>query len=440
MLYKKPIQDAQPVATVKANNSLYAKRGTFIDLFSGCGGTSLGFMQAGWQGLFGIEKEGMAFDTLSYNLIKERTCKVGFKWPSWLPVAPISLHSIMNKYKTNLHELRGKIDLVSGSPPCQGFSMAGRRNRNDWRNHLWKEYVNFIKIVQPRLIFMESVKGFSHRYTGKNGRKLKPFSNSLIERLEADYQIDHIIVPCQLFGLPQKRDRFFMIGVRRTHVICGMPKKWAHFGSEAVKIFRSQKGLSNSKDITTGDALGDLETKGCKLIPCADAPRRMQIAYRPPKVLGPYLQLLRKNDEVPNSMRLAKHGDSVTMQFKAILDNGQPGETAARKVSSALGNKKRTRILLDKNMPSCTIMTLPDDVIHYSEPRILTVRECARLQSFPDAFSFRGQYTTGSVCRRHECPRYTQVGNAVPPLVAEFWGDHLAMILDTVKADEGQLA
>lgn len=75
-----------------------------------------------------------------------------------------------------------------------------------------------------------------------------------------------------------------------------------------------------------------------------------------------------------------------------------------------------------RKQPAPTLTTLPDDILHYSDPRILTVRECARLQSFPDWFTFHGKYTTGGELRKVECPRYTQVGNAVPPLLARAVG------------------
>jgi DNA (cytosine-5)-methyltransferase 1 len=87
------------------------------------------------------------------------------------------------------------------------------------------------------------------------------------------------------------------------------------------------------------------------------------------------------------------------------------------------GIKKHSVVPLHPHRPSHTLTTLPDDFIHYSEPRILTVRECARLQSFPDWYAFKGKYTTGGHRRKRECPRYTQVGNAVPPLVAELLGN-----------------
>ena len=413
--------------------------GTFIDLFSGCGGTSLGLMKAGWRGLFGVEKEAMAFDTLAHNLVHKRTCGVGFEWPTaWLPVKPISLQSLMQNHRENLLNLRGAVDLISGSPPCQGVSMAGRRQRSDWRNRLWQEYADFIDIVCPRLIFMESVKGFCHAYTSINGQRLEPFSEQLANRLDTDYHLDHVVLSCQLFGVPQRRERFFMIGVRRDFIPKGMSiVGWTRLASKLAPAFRRDMKLPIQRDIAAGEALCDLETETAErtLVRCPDAPSRWQLDYTASPSSNAYLRLLRKGGGIPNSMRLARHSQSVTEQFQTILREALPGKTVGGEIRASLGNKKRTRMLLDRNQPACTIMTLPDDIIHYSEPRILTVRECARLQSFPDAFNFRGKYTTGGNRRRQECPRYTQVGNAVPPLAAEFWGRHLALVSQAIRIE-----
>lgn len=102
------------------------KQYTVIDLFAGCGGLSLGLYQAGWNGIFAIEKNPNAFETLDYNLIEG---KQHFAWPQWLPIGPLNILEVNEKYKTQLRKLRGQVDLVAGGPPCQGFSMAGK----EWR-------------------------------------------------------------------------------------------------------------------------------------------------------------------------------------------------------------------------------------------------------------------------------------------------------------------
>ena len=114
---------------------------TVIDLFAGCGGLSLGLYQAGWEGLFAIEKNAFAFETLKHNLINK---KHHFNWPEWLPQTEHDINEILEKYPTQLKRLRGKVDLVAGGPPCQGFSMAGKRVEDDLRNQLVFSYIRFI--------------------------------------------------------------------------------------------------------------------------------------------------------------------------------------------------------------------------------------------------------------------------------------------------------
>ena len=132
-------------------------------------------------------------------------------------------------------------------------------------------------------------------------------------------------------------------------------------------------------------------------------------------------------------MRLARHRDDVRSRFKKIIKECAQGVTMNAKSRARFGLKKHRICLMSSSEPAPTITTLPDDVLHYSEPRILTVRESARLQSFPDWFRFRGKFTTGGKLRIKECPRYTQVGNAVPPLLAEAIGLAVASILDELQ-------
>ena len=126
--------------------------------------------------------------------------------------------------------------------------------------------------------------------------------------------------------------------------------------------------------------------------------------------------------DMPNSLRMANHKAATLDRFKEVLNNYEKGKCISALDLFKMGTKKRSFTPLHPNKISRTITTLPDDLLHYLEPRILTVRENARLQSFPDWFEFKGKYTTGGQLRKVECPRYTQVGNAVPPLMAEALG------------------
>ncbi len=116
-----------------------------------------------------------------------------------------------------------------------------------------------------------------------------------------------------------------------------------------------------------------------------------------------------------------------------MINSCEKGDYLSKKDRDRFGIKKSSIAILSPDKPSMTITTLPDDLIHYDEPRIHTVREHARLQSFPDWFEFKDKFTTGGVRRKEECPRYTQVGNAIPPLMAEAIGQALKNILDELE-------
>jgi DNA (cytosine-5)-methyltransferase 1 len=183
--------------------------------------------------------------------------------------------------------------------------------------------------------------------------------------------------------------------------------------------------LPTTKLISVKAAIGDLETLGKKFVDSVDGEIKgfTQIEYQ--KITNPssFISLMRKNAKgSPDSLRLPKHKAATTVRFQTIMDTCKAGQTLGEKDRARLGIKKHALTPLNSLSPSATITTLPDDIIHYSEPRVLTVRENARLQTFPDWFKFTGKYTTGGAARRHDCPRYTQVGNAVPPLFSEALG------------------
>jgi DNA (cytosine-5)-methyltransferase 1 len=128
----------------------------------------------------------------------------------------------------------------------------------------------------------------------------------------------------------------------------------------------------------------------------------------------------------PSDTRLAKHSPQIKRRFERIIAlceaQGRSNVQLSPKMREKFGIKKMATRVLDRNKPAPTITSMPDDLLHYDEPRTLTVRENARLQTFPDWFAFRGKYTTGGHLRRREVPRFTQVANAVPPLLAELLG------------------
>jgi len=192
---------------------------TFIDLFAGCGGVSLGLLRAGWKGLFAIEKSGMAFETLKHNLIDKIN---HYDWPPWLPQAEHDINDVLRICREELEELNGKVSLVAGGPPCQGFSLAGRRNEHDKRNQLVNTYVEFINIVRPHLVFFENVKGFAAGFKQDNS-SAKAYSKFVLQKLlELGYDVRAETMNFGDFGIPQRRKRFILLGDRNgsaTHSI-----------------------------------------------------------------------------------------------------------------------------------------------------------------------------------------------------------------------------
>ncbi|MCB2226685.1 MAG: DNA cytosine methyltransferase [Desulfarculaceae bacterium] len=409
----------------------------FVDLFAGCGGLSLGLMQAGWDGLFAIERSEDAFSSLKFNLIEGE--KYSFKWPSWLEVKNYEIDEFLKTNRKNLIDMRGEIDLVAGGPPCQGFSLVGRRDPHDPRNQLFKSYLEIVKLLLPRFLLFENVQaftvGFQDSKKNKNRERSEPYDQLIASSLaEIGYKVFKEVIRSADVGIPQRRKRFLLLAIAKEDpalMQIGEDSPFDIFRGY-LKPFRAYKGLPPEGDITVGMAISDLETNAHKLISCVDTDQSgfMQIDYSAPKKLSPYVSLMRHgmNGDMPDSLRLANHRIKTKNKFKKILDTCVHGKNLSCDDRARLGIKKHALMPLAIDQLSATVTTLPDDIIHYSEPRILTVREMARLQSFPDWFSFLGKYTTGNKKRKSECPRYTQVGNAVPPLLAEALGRTLASL------------
>lgn len=416
-------------------NQENAKGKIFIDLFSGCGGLSLGLMASGWQGLFAIEKNQDAFTTLSHNLIEGNKYK--FKWPGWLPVKPISVASLLKRYQSNLEELRGQVTLIVGGPPCQGFSTAGRRDPSDRRNKLTDQYLKVVELVRPQYILLENVAGFTMPFNsaapkGGRRRKNRPYSDVIQRKMESlGYKVFKQFILCSKVGVPQSRERFIMLAVYEGEQASSRLAWENPFDilEKIIPLFREKKGLTGQRAIAVRDAISDLEVSGRELINCLDSPGKgfKQVQYTSPSNLSPYQKLMRVscNGDSPNSLRLANHKLKTLDKFKRIHEAATPGVCVSQETRKKLGIKKHSLTVLHPDKPSATITTVPEDVLHYAEHRILTVRENARIQSFPDWFDFKGNYTTGGPNRKKDCPRYSQVANAVPPLLAEVLGELL---------------
>ena len=397
---------------------------TVIDLFAGCGGLSLGLYQAGWNGLFAIEKNDFAFATLKANLIDN---KKHFEWPKWLPQTPHDINEILNNYESELLALRGHVDLVAGGPPCQGFSMAGKRVEDDVRNQLVFSYIKFIDLVRPRVILFENVKGFTFAFDKNKTVKAEPYSVKVIKKLqELGYNVKPHIIDFSKYGVPQRRNRFILVGVQEGY---GSPELFEPLLETIKSTFLEEKGLSEHTSLE--EAISDLLRSNGEA-PTPDRKGFVSGKYGIAK--SNYQKLMRGDyDEthvLPDSHSFAKHTSEKIACFRSLLNRypvrGKRIDGNARKEWDI---KQRGITVLDPNAISPTITGHPDDYLHYCEPRIMTVRECARIQSFPDWYEIKEKYTTGGKMRKIEVPRYTQIGNAIPPLFAELAGIVLKQLL-----------
>lgn len=399
----------------------------FVDVFAGCGGLSLGLSQAGCKGVFAIEKSPLAFETLRHNLVDGK--RHTFDWPEWLPKQAMTCEELLANHGPELDVLKGTIDLMVGGPPCQGFSTAGRRDPADPRNQMTEQYLLLVEKLRPRFIVIENVAGFNMRFETEEGLdklikdpKHSSYADYVAGRLDdLEYDVSRGLVNCADYGVPQNRLRYLVMCELRT-----TNQKQASDLLERLRKYRKDflrsKGLSTTQKTTVREAIEDLRITGKVLVENSDSDTKgfMEAIYEPPIYVSGYLKVMRTHSygQSPNSRRLAKHKKTTIDYFKKVQKTCRPGHCMSFQERSKVGTKKHSTTVLHPDRPAPTITTLPDDIIHYCEPRILTVRENARIQSFPDWFEFQGKYTTGGKQRKQECPRYTQVGNAVPPLLA----------------------
>ena len=399
----------------------------FIDAFSGCGGLSLGLLRAEWTGLFAIEKDPFAFNTYSYNLLQGRYSE-HFMWPSWLPREPITVEHLLSTYGEALISLRGKVALLAGGPPCQGFSSAGRRNPSDPRNGLMRTYLHLVQLVEPAMVLLENVRGITVDFNSAGGAEdLVNYSDLLKQTLGHNYTIYWEMANTSDFGVPQARTRFILVALHRRMGLDA--DKLGDMIEESRRRFLRKNRLLPS--VTSSSAISDLELRKNGVVPCSDSEGFDAIDYQSPRTH--YQRLMRDgHDGPPSDTRLAHHRPEIVERFSQIISRcnseGRLNTSIGREMREEYGLKKQALRVLDPQRPAPTITSMPDDLLHYSEPRTLTVRENARLQSFPDWFQFKGKYTTGGHLRRREVPRFTQVANAVPPLMAQVLGSTLLAI------------
>jgi DNA (cytosine-5)-methyltransferase 1 len=340
-----------------------------IDLFSGCGGLSYGLEEAGFDIAFAIDNWKDALDTLAHNHKNTKTY-----------LADLGNETAEQICKKNGIK-KGTVDVVVGGPPCQGFSISGKRNPNDPRNRLYKSFVDFVSFLKPKVFLMENVPNLVSMQEGK-------IKDEIIKDFEREgYKVSWKIMDASEYGVPQKRRRVIFIGLKN--------------GKEFV--FPKVK---TPTAITAKEAISDLpeetlsEGQAYPLAPLSD-----------------YQKLMRKG-----AKSIFNHVATVhTEQTKSII-NMVPDGANYKSLPKHLHSTRKVNIAwtrLNSKKPSYTMDTGHNHIFHYKFNRVPTTRETARIQSFPDTFIFLGGKTS----------QLKQVGNAVPPLLARELGKELIKYL-----------
>ena len=421
-----------------------AKAKHYIDFFSGCGGLSLGLGYAGWKGLFAIEKDPMAYKTFHHNLVEENAPYQHFKaWPDWLEKTNHSIEDVLEDPSTRKHleELSGKVTLVAGGPPCQGFSVAGARNGNDPRNLLVFKQIEAIRILRPPICMVENVGGFARKFINQpiDGITIS-IADAAIKEIESlGYNVGRVTINAADFGVPQLRERVIIFGILKDFAgeLC-VTELLTDCLSRVGKAQRAALNLPTDRYVNIAEAISDLS--GEETVPDPEFPKYKTVKYLPP--VSEYQKLMRKHmgDRIiPNCHRFNNHSEKAVALYKKALET-QPAGRLTKEFLYENGCHSNKRFVLDVTRPSSTLTTAPEELIHYEHPRVVTLREMARLQSFPDDFEFLGRYTLNGPARGVDVPRNAQIGNAIPPLVGMALGTVIDNIMKMVLNNDEKLA
>ncbi|MDC5803447.1 DNA (cytosine-5-)-methyltransferase [Vibrio europaeus] len=523
-----------------------------IELFAGCGGLSLGLKHCGYKLTMANELSPMAAESFAYNFLNEnleelaRQEKVAtntlwinssfnnlkrrlrenpFNFPEFkdyngysdlpkdwselngkLVVGSIvelnklldSNPELVEQLKTSFGHERG-LDLVSGGPPCQSFSMAGLREKNSDKNTLPWEFAKFVKHTQPKIALLENVTGILRAFKDEDGTLFHAWYEVAKAFAAIGYVPLCLHINARLSGIAQNRPRFILIAVRIDHYeklardfevgsansqlftqpyeFYNLVKKqgdtlpFGHLDYFDVKSVHDKliidesflSSLVNHDPVSVSEALGDLKHNypeaPSDFINNLNAtfnrlPQRNEISNHDFRNNGEVVQrrfrlyqvladindrsvtktiftILRGESEILTDSSWEQCRKYRFLQLDGTLKHFDT-ELEFIEYLKAHPTKKQTQKALIASSPAPAALSIPDDACHYDEHelRVLTVREMARIQSFPDNFVFRSKVTTGGQMRKYEVPQYTQVGNAVPPLLGLRLGQCIAHLLD----------
>jgi len=463
---------------------------TYLDLFAGCGGISLGLERAGGKLVAAVEKSQMAGETFYRNFLEplqggttwehHLTLSVEKQARAGLIVGP--LEDALNSEQVMEEWSAQEIDVVVGGPPCQGFSLAGRRNARDDRNSLPWQFLDVVTEIEPRIVVMENVVGMGHKFDGDEESVFTQLRKALGSikgrKRQLGYSVRGLLINANHFGAPQNRPRLMLVALRddmanQLEDFGACHDIWkSHFAdeipAESDDYLAPRSKTARNDAPTLGDAICDL---GENTKPSVAARSDAYLADLATKSRWGLPDVVSSPNGVIKNHEFRKHSartvtrfrvyqylrdvglkklmtnfatqkidrGEVEKQLKNVMGTGEAWDGEGKPIAKDylelsrlvcdLATRKHSQSALDWHGPSRTVVTLPDDYVHPIHPRVLTVREFARVQGFPDDFVFFGKTTTGSDRRRFEVPQYSQVGNAVSPFVGLAIGELIVVLL-----------
>lgn len=333
-----------------------------LDLFCGCGGLSKGFQDAGFNTLAGIDFEAAALETFIKNHPNSVFLNIDLSNPD-------AIKEIGSKLKNQ------KIDVIVAGPPCQGFSLTGSRNFSDKRNVLYQAVIRAVNTFTPKAFLIENVPGLATLYGGA-------IKEEIINKFSDKYNVVSKIICSADYGVPQLRKRIVFVGLLKNIGRFDFPKETNAPGNY----------------ISCEEAIGDLPSRASSLGIEIDSYENMPTTR--------YQRMMRGKTKFLSNHTATNHADFVKKVISMVPEGGNYKDLPKGVGEHRNFNEAWTRYHSKK--PSKTIDTGHRNHFHYKYNRVPTIRENARLQSFPDDFVFYGTKTQQN----------KQVGNAVPPLMA----------------------
>lgn len=364
------------------------KKYNVLDLFSGAGGLSRGFMDANFNVVLGVDFDDAALKTFKENHGHAEAMKLD-----------LFNHDNIDKIYDYLREREIELDVLVGGPPCQGFSLAGKREEFDKRNVLYTAMVKTANKLKPKVVVLENVPGMLTLYDGAGAKRVEEDFTKIGYRVHSPK-----ILYAPEYGVPQIRKRVFFVMTLEDKI---------------QGEFEYPSPIFNEKDyITCSDAIGNLPS----LVDISDFSLNQVFDYES-EPQNQYEFEMRKNSDKIHNHTPTKHTEE-TIRLISMVPEGKnykslPKEELDKRTFKY--NEALTRY--DGSKPSRTIDTGHRTHFHYKWNRIPTVREAARLQSFPDDFIFFG----------NKQEQYKQVGNAVPPLLGKAVAEKVKELLDNEK-------